>query len=134
VPERGDFGDREDEDGPVAVLEGAADPPTAPVVERTRDHVVVSELRVPPGSGPVLEEAFAHRLGEVEAHPGFVRLEVWRDRRDAERFLMVSWWTSHAAYAAYMRSDAHDRSHCRIPGDPHRPRAVDVSLYEVVAR
>ncbi|MGZ6792653.1 MAG: antibiotic biosynthesis monooxygenase family protein [Mycobacteriales bacterium] len=97
-------------------------------------HVVVSELRAPAGSGPVLEEAFAHRLGEVEGHPGFVHLEVWRDPRCAERFLMVTWWQSHAHYAAYMRSDAHHRSHARVPGDPHRPRAVDVSLWEVVAR
>jgi hypothetical protein len=33
-----------------------------------------------------------------------------------------------------MRSDAHRRSHDRIPEPPHKPRAVDVTLFEVVAR
>lgn len=117
----------------MTVQPDAAHLPTATVATRA-GHVVVSELRVPPGSGPVLEGAFTHRLHEVEDQPGFVRLEVWRDPRCAERFLMVSWWDSHADYAAYMRSEAHHRSHARVPGDPHRPRAVDVSLYEVVAR
>lgn len=96
-------------------------------------HVVVSDLVAPPGSGHVLEAAFTDRLREVEQHPGFQRLEVWRDRRDPDRFRMVTWWDDHASYAAYMRSEAHDRSHARIPTDPHQPRAVDIGLWEVVA-
>ena len=105
------------------------DPPTAGT-----EFVVTSELTVPAGSGPVLEAAFADRLREVEGHDGFLRLEVWRDTREAGRYLMVSWWRGPAAFTGYLRSDAHRRSHARIPGDPHRPRGVGVQRFEVVAR
>jgi len=98
------------------------------------DFVVTSELAVPPGSGDVLEEAFRNRLGEVEDHDGFLRLEVWRDSRADDRYLMVSWWRDEAAFASYLRSDAHRRSHARIPAGPHRPRGIGLARYEVVAR
>lgn len=98
------------------------------------DHVVVSELVVPAGAGSALEAAFANRLGEVEAHDGFRKLEVWSDARDPNRYLMVSWWRDREAYVSYMRSDAHDRSHARIPAPPNKPRGVGVTRYEVVAR
>lgn len=98
------------------------------------DYVVASELRVPEGSGPVLEEAFANRLREVEGYDGFLRLEVWRDLRDPQAYVMVSWWRDHDAFVAYMRSPEHDRSHARIPQGEHKPRGVGLSRYEVVAR
>ncbi len=98
------------------------------------DYVVASELSVPAGSGTVLEAAFADRLREVEEHDGFRRLEVWRDCRTPDRYLMVSWWRDAAAYRSYMRSEAHRRSHARIPGAPHQPKGVAVDLFEVVAR
>lgn len=98
------------------------------------DFVVASELKVPEGSGAVLEEAFANRLREVEDHDGFLRLEVWRDLRDPDGYLMVTWWRDQDAFTSYMRSDRHDRSHARIPAAPHKPRGVGLSRYEVVAR
>ena len=98
------------------------------------DYVVASELAVAPESGQVLEEAFATRLREVENHDGFRRLEVWRDSRTPGRYLMVSWWRDAEAYRSYLRSDAHRRSHARIPGGPHAPKGVAVNLFEVVAR
>ena len=102
--------------------------------DRTDDYVVASEIAVAAESGPVLEAAFAHRLREVENHDGFRRLEVWRDCRTPGRYLMVSWWRDAADYRSYMRSDAHRRSHARIPGAPHQPKGVAVNLFEVVAR
>lgn len=93
---------------------------------------MVSELAVEPQGAPALEDAFRARLGEVDSHPGFLRLEVWRDPRRPGRYLMVSWWTSKEAFGAWMHSDAHDRSHERIPEDPG-PRPVRFDRYEVIA-
>jgi heme-degrading monooxygenase HmoA len=96
--------------------------------------VVASAIAIGELGVETLEEAFRHRLGEVDDWPGFRRLEVWRDGRSVGRYLMVSWWDSREQYAAYMRSESHRRSHARIPEDPERPRPVSVDLYEVVAR
>ena len=102
--------------------------------DETSDYAVLSELRVPEGSGEVLEAAFADRLREVEQHPGFRRLEVWRDARDDTRYLMMTWWAGREDFRAYMRSEEHRRSHERIPGAPHKPKGVRVEQFHVVAR
>ncbi len=98
------------------------------------DFVVVSHLQVADGSAEVLERAFADRLHEVEGSDGFLRLEVWRDTSAPGQYSMVTWWRDAAAFQSYMRSDRHRRSHERIPAPPHKPRAVGLSRYEVVAR
>lgn len=97
-------------------------------------HVVTSHLRIDPAGAATLEQAFADRLGEVEDAVGFQRLEVWRDRDAEGRYVMVSWWDTPEAFRAYMGSEAHRRSHARIPRDPHAPHAETVDRYEVVAR
>lgn len=96
--------------------------------------VAHSELRVPANGAPGLVAAFRGRLREVEAAPGFERLEVWQDERDPERFVMVSWWDSQERFAHYMRSEAHRRSHARIPEGPDGPRPVSFARFRVVAR
>lgn len=102
--------------------------------DREPPFVIVSDLTVAEVGAATLEEAFRDRLGEVDDWPGFLDLEVWRDEGDPERFVMVSWWTSKDAYAAYMRSDDHRRSHDRIPTDPAAPRATGIGRFRVVAR
>ena len=94
---------------------------------------MVSEIAVEADGVDALEEAFRNRLGEVEDHPGFVRLEVWRDPRRTGRYLMVSWWTSRDAFSAWMHSESHDRSHERIPRE-FPPKAVRFDRYEVIAQ
>jgi heme oxygenase (mycobilin-producing) len=106
---------------------------TAATSAEPAPFVAVSEIDVPPPGSPALERAFDDRLGEVDGWPGFQRLEVWRDERCPGRYLMVSWWDSEADFRAYLRSDAHDRSHARIPGVPHRPRPAGLTRYRVVA-
>lgn len=96
-------------------------------------YVAVSRIQVPVEGAAALETAFADRLGEVDAWPGFQRLEVWRDPKDPSAYLMVSWWDDRAAFQAYLRSDAHRRSHARIPGAPAPPRPAGLSIYELVA-
>lgn len=97
-------------------------------------HVVTSHLHIDPDGARTLEDAFAHRLGEVEDAPGFQHLEVWRDTAADGRYVMVSWWDSPEDFRAYMASEPHRRSHARIPRDPHAPRADAVDRYEVIAR
>jgi heme oxygenase (mycobilin-producing) len=95
--------------------------------------VAVSEIAVPPPGSAALEAAFADRLGEVDDWPGFLRLEVWQDERSPGRYLMVSWWYAEADFRAYLASDAHRRSHARIPGGEHRPRPAGLTRYRLVA-
>ena len=99
----------------------------------TGTFVAHSEISIEPDAGTTLEQAFADRLGEVDAWPGFLRLEVWRDEREPGRYVMVSWWADRDSFAAYMRSDSHRRSHARIPAEPARPRPVTFSRYTVIA-
>lgn len=94
---------------------------------------MVSELAVPVAGADALERAFRSRLGEVDGWTGFIRLEVWRDPRHAGRYLMVSWWKSRDDFTAWMRSDAHKKSHARVPDGALRPHAVRFDRYEVIA-
>jgi heme-degrading monooxygenase HmoA len=103
-------------------------PPTAP-----SEFVVSSELRVPAEGVDALEDAFAGRLGEVDAFDGFRHLEVWADEQDAGRFLMISWWDSRESFLRYMRSESHRRSHARVPTGEHGPRPVSVKRYRRIA-
>ncbi|MDX1620393.1 MAG: antibiotic biosynthesis monooxygenase family protein [Nitriliruptorales bacterium] len=96
--------------------------------------VVLSEVGIDEGGADALQRAFEKRLGEVDSFEGFLGLEVWRDRRDPARFVMVGWWRRREDYVAYMRSAAHQRSHERIPTEPDKPYPVGVGQFDVVAR
>jgi heme-degrading monooxygenase HmoA len=100
-------------------------------------YVSMSRLRVPAERAPELVRAFRARLRAVDAHAGFVDLEVWQSDRDAGELLMVSRWRDRAAFTAYMRSEDHRRSHARIPPDLdaaiHLERLEHLHTYEVVA-
>lgn len=97
-------------------------------------HVVVSHVEVDPDGADELEQAFVDRLGEVEEARGFVRLEVWRNDREPGRYVMATWWHREEDFRAYMRSQAHRRSHQRIPTDPYPPRGLGLDRYTLVAR
>lgn len=96
--------------------------------------VAVSEISIDEIGTETLVEAFRQRLGEVDEWPGFRSLEVWQGDRDDTHFVMVSWWDDQDSFRAYMQSDAHARSHERIPDEPARPRPVRFRRYRVVAR
>lgn len=99
-----------------------------------RSFVVVSDLEVAAVGAEALEAAFQQRLREVEGHPGFQRLEVWRDDAREGAYRMVTWWDDEAAFRSYMRSAEHRRSHARIPQEPARARGVGLRRYTVIAR
>jgi len=100
-------------------------------------YVSVSRLRVERDRVEQLVAAFRDRLGAVDAHEGFVDLQVWRSDRDPGELLMVSRWRDRACFSAYMRSADHQRSHERIPDDLgaaiHLERLEHLHTYEVVA-
>ena len=95
--------------------------------------VVTSDVLVAEEGAEVLQAAFADRLRLVEGHPGFQRLEVWRDERDPGAFVMVSWWDDEDAFRTYMRSPDHRRSHSRIPVDPARARPAGLRRFRRVS-
>ena len=45
-----------------------------------------------------------------------------------------SWWASRNAFADYMRSDDHRRSHARIPHGAARPTLIALHRYALIAR
>ena len=101
-------------------------------------YVSVSRLRVDPDRSDDLVEAFQGRAGLVEAHDGFIDLQVWRSDKDAAEVLMVSRWRDREAFKAYMRSADHRVSHSRI--SPELKDAIKLErlehmhTYEVVAQ
>ena len=109
------------------------DRPLGTGVPTSGAHVVLSELAVAEEGGAALEAAFQGRLGEADAFPGFIRLEVWKDEARPGRYLMISWWTNPDAFRAYLRSDQHRRSHARIPTEPARPRGVRVERFSLLS-
>ena len=104
----------------------------------TASYVSVSRLRVDPARIDDLVAAFRGRLGAVDAFPGFVSLEVWRSDRTPDEVVMVSHWASRAQFSAYMKSEAHQTSHDRIPADLQAAirleRLDHMTTYEVIAR
>ena len=96
-------------------------------------YVAISEVGVPPEGAEELERAFAGRLHLVDAAPGFLGLEVMRDRRRDDRYLMVTRWETRADYLRYMRSPEHAASHARVRRGPGAPWAAGFREYEVLA-
>ncbi len=96
--------------------------------------VAFSQIHVPAEGSQDLERAFEDRLGAVDRWPGFIKLKVWADVTDPTRFAMVSWWTSHEDFRAYMHSSDHRLSHSRIPTGDFRPHARQFRRYRIVAR
>lgn len=94
--------------------------------------VVSSEVTISPEREEQLEQAFRDRMHLVETAPGFQRLEVWRDINLPGVFQMVSWWNDATCFRDYMRSDAHHRSHERIPTQPERPHGSGLRRYRRV--
>lgn len=105
----------------------------APPLLHTGSLVVMSTLLVPAAGAEALEEAFAHRLGAVDAWDGYCGLQVWRDLHHTGRYAMTSWWSDRAQFARYMRSADHAESHARVPSGPAAPRLESLHRFEVLS-
>jgi heme-degrading monooxygenase HmoA len=101
-------------------------------------YVSVSRLRVDIHQVDRLIDAFRARAGLVDSFPGFMGLEVWRSERSPGEVLMVSRWRARTDFTAYMKSDAHQSSHDRIPADLQAAIKLEqldhVTAYNVMAR
>jgi heme-degrading monooxygenase HmoA len=100
-------------------------------------YVSVSRLRVDALRSDELVAAFGDRVGLVDAHDGFLDLQIWRSDRDPTEVLMVSRWRDRAAFSAYMKSADHRVSHARMsPGLKSAiklERLEHLQTYEIVA-
>ncbi len=100
-------------------------------------YVSMSRLRIAPERSAGLVAAFRRRMRAVDAHDGFVDLQVWQNDRDSGELVMVSRWRDRAAFTAYMRSADHRASHARIPPELDEAirleRLEHLHTYEVVA-
>ena len=100
-------------------------------------YISMSRLRIGSERSDDLVDAFRRRLRLVDRAEGFIDLQVWRSDRDPGEILMVSRWRQRCDFTAYMRSEAHRRSHDRI--DPELQAAIRLERlehlhgYEVVA-
>jgi heme-degrading monooxygenase HmoA len=101
-------------------------------------YVSMSRLRVEADRSDELVAAFGDRAGLVDAHDGFIDLQIWRSDRDLAEVLMVSRWRDRAAFTAYMKSSDHAVSHARMA--PSLKAAIQLErlehmhTYEVVAQ
>jgi heme-degrading monooxygenase HmoA len=77
-------------------------------------YVSLSLLRLAEAHVTALLRAFNDRAALVDSAEGFIDLEVWHSDREAEEVMMVSRWTTRAAFTSYMKSSAHRTSHDRI--------------------
>lgn len=76
---------------------------------------VISRFRVRNRLEEQVRQAFLARPRLVDSEAGFCGLEVLTDAADASTFLLITRWTSEAAFRAWHRSEAHHHSHGGIP-------------------
>src|SRR5271167_3000394 len=89
---------------------------------------VISRFRVRNGLEDQVRQAFLERPRLVEHEIGFRGLEVLTDSTDPSIFLLVTRWTSEAAYRAWHASDMHHLSHALIP----QGLKLDASFTQIV--
>lgn len=77
-------------------------------------YISMSRLRISDDRADQLVAAFRRRMGAVDAHDGFIDLQVWRSDRDPDELCMVSRWRDRECFTRYMRSEDHRASHDRI--------------------
>ena len=85
-----------------------------------------------------LERAFQERARLVDAHSGFLGLELLRDIRENGRYVLLTRWRSRDDFSAYMKSGDHARAHERPHeglgpvGSSARPGAAKLEQFHVV--
>jgi len=72
-----------------------------------------SEITVPRDEVAALERAFHERARFVDAHAGFLGLELLKDVRENGRYVLLTRWRTRADFTAYMKSGDHGRAHGR---------------------
>ena len=94
-----------------------------------------SEIVVPLTEKEALEAAFRDRARKVDAHAGFLGLELHRDIRDNGRYVLLTRWQSRAHFVEYMKSGDHARAHAREHAGlsaPHPGSGGKLEQFDVV--
>jgi len=97
--------------------------------------VKINAIEVSPEHGPMLEQRFATRAGEVEKQPGFLGFELLRPVEGETRYFVYTRWEDEESFQAWVKSEAFTRGHSQQAQDRgERPAAHGSSVlsFEVV--
>ena len=72
-----------------------------------------SEIEIAEHGSDALERAFRERARLVDAHPGFLGLELLRDIGRKGNYLLVTRWSSRDDFRRYMKSSDYRAAHAR---------------------
>lgn len=92
--------------------------------------VKINAIAVPEGMGPELEARFAERARLVEDMPGFVGFELLRPVAGESRYFVVTHWTDHDSFLAWVGSQQFQQGHARTDAPDGRPVAAHADLLE----
>jgi heme-degrading monooxygenase HmoA len=93
--------------------------------------VKINAIEVPEGMGPMLEERFAARVGEVEKMPGFLAFELLRPTEGESRYFVYTRWESDEAFRAWVESESFSRGHAEAgPAQGQKPVSQGAALLE----
>lgn len=94
--------------------------------------VFISHLTVPDADAEAVEHHFRHRAGLVDAFPGFLYLQLLRPQAGDATYTFLTAWESREAMRNYMRSQEHQVSHSREPGEIMARTIVRHEAFEVL--
>ncbi len=83
--------------------------------------VKINAIEVPEGAGPMLEQRFAQRLGEVENMAGFEGFELLRPTGGEKRYFVYTRWATEEDFRAWVESSAFKRGHAGDSGAEGHP-------------
>lgn len=90
--------------------------------------VAISKFTVGASEANLLQVRFRHRSHRVDAHPGFIDLQVMRSSESEPTFLLVTRWISRDALREYLRSEDFRSVHANSKAE-----TAEFVIYEVVA-
>lgn len=88
---------------------------TKPTQRLNSATIAVSRFRVANGMSEQVSIAFAERARLVDRVAGFLGLETYTDKKDADVFYLVTRWTDERSFRVWHDSAAHHSSHSFMP-------------------
>jgi heme-degrading monooxygenase HmoA len=91
--------------------------------------VLVNRITVnSPSDADRVIEAFRNRAGKVDLQPGFLGMEVWREKEGKEVMISTR-WKQAADFEAWLSGQAFQQAHARAGKSPGTAQGT---AYEVV--
>jgi heme oxygenase (mycobilin-producing) len=94
--------------------------------------IFISHLTVPGTDHDRLERHFRERSGLVDGYPGFLYLQLLKPQAGEATHTFLTAWDSRESFRDYMRSEEHEISHAREPGEIMARTEVRHEAYEVM--